>query len=264
MSFALELKDLRKNFGKTEILRGVQLGARPGERVAVIGPNGAGKSTLLSCLMAYTPPSHGTIRVLGEEWGKFDWRVLRERVGIVSSSLTTRIPESESALAIVIGGRFAQLGLRGEHFTDEDANDARALLARFHAEYLCDRSWGALSQGERQRVLIARALMTRPALLIVDEPCAGLDPVARERFIRQLDAFARAPHAPALVLVTHHVEEIPPAFTHTLLLREGRSFAAGPRDELLTSEKLSAVFDASITIAREGDRYRLLRVEPRD
>lgn len=264
MTPIIEVLGLRVDRYNARVIEHIDWTVRPGEHWTILGPNGAGKSTLLSCLMAYTPPSHGTIRVLGEEWGKFDWRVLRERVGIVSSSLTTRIPESESALAIVIGGRFAQLGLRGEHFTDEDANDARALLARFHAEYLCDRSWGALSQGERQRVLIARALMTRPALLIVDEPCAGLDPVARERFIRQLDAFARAPHAPALVLVTHHVEEIPPAFTHTLLLREGRSFAAGPRDELLTSEKLSAVFDASITIAREGDRYRLLRVEPRD
>ena len=261
MTPIIEVLQLRVERYNARVIEEINWRVMPGENWTIIGPNGAGKSTLLSCLMAYTPPSAGTIRVLGEEWGQFDWRVMRQRIGIVSSSLTTRVPNNESALRVVIGGRFAQLGLRGEEFTPEDEADARAQLQRFRADHLCEQPWAALSQGERQRVLIARALMTNPALLIVDEPYAGLDPVAREHLIRQLDAFTREENSPVLVLVTHHVEEIPASFSHVLLLREGRTFAAGPRDELLTSEKLSEVFDADITIQREGDRFRLVHVE---
>lgn len=257
----IEVRDLRVERFNTQIIRGIDWTVRPGENWVILGPNGAGKTTLLSCLMAYTPPSAGEIHVLGERWGHYDWRRLRERVGIVSSSLVARVPAADAALHVVIGGRYAQIGLRGESVTPTLEANARRHLRALGIEALADRHWGVLSQGERQRVLIARALIAEPALLIVDEPCAGLDPVARERFIQQLDALARDPDAPALVLVTHHIEEITPGFSHVLMLKDGRSRAAGPIEALLTSDELSATFGAPLEIGRTGGRYQLLRVE---
>lgn len=257
----IEVQDLRVERHNAQVLRGVDWTVRPGENWVILGPNGAGKTTLLSCLMAYTPPSAGEIHVLGERWGHYDWRKLRERVGIVSSSLVARVPEGDSALHVVMGGRYAQIGLRGEAITPALEADARRHLRALGVEALADRRWGVLSQGERQRVLIARALIAEPALLIVDEPCAGLDPVARERFIQQLDTLAKDPDAPALVLVTHHIEEITPGFSHVLMLKDGRSRAAGPIEALLNSEELSATFRAPMKVGRVGDRYQLLGVE---
>lgn len=263
MTPIIEIQNLRVDRFNARVVESISWTVKPGENWVIMGPNGAGKTTLLSCLMAYTPASGGTVRVLGEEWGKYDWRKLRERVGIVSSSLTARVPDSDTALQIVMGGKFAQIGLRGEDWTEEDRESALRYLEQFRATYIADRAWGALSQGERQRVLIARARMANPALLIVDEPCAGLDPVAREHFIRELDAFAKDPSAPSLVLVTHHVEEIPESFTHVLMLREGRTFASGLRQELLTDAQLSALFNADIAVEEHEGRYRLVRVNLR-
>lgn len=227
----------------------------------ILGPNGAGKTTLLSCLLAYTPPSKGTIDVLGERWGEYDWRKLRKRIGIVSASLLSRIPDGEPGLSVVVGGEHAQMGLRGETFSEDDRHRAMEHLRRVNAEMLHDRRWGVLSQGERQRVLIARALMANPALLIVDEPCAGLDPVARERFLRHLDELARDEDAPSLVLVTHHIEEVTPAFTHVLMLKDGRAYKTGRSEQLINSASLSAVFGAELRVERRGERFHLTHVE---
>lgn len=257
----IEVKNLRVDRYNARVIEAINWTVRAGENWVILGPNGAGKTTLLSCLMAYTPPSDGEIHVLGERWGHYDWRKLRERIGIVSSSLIARVPDGDAAVSVVIGGRYAQIGLRGEKVTDELRTEALGHLERLDALALQDRKWGVLSQGERQRVLIARALMANPALLIVDEPCAGLDPVARERFVQRLDQLTRDPKAPALVLVTHHVEEITPGFSHVLLLKDGRSRNSGPAETMLTSEELSETFGAPLTIVRRGDRYQLTDVQ---
>lgn len=245
------------------MLDGIDWTVRRGEHWVILGPNGAGKTTLLSCLLAYVPPSKGTIDVLGERWGEYDWRKLRERVGIVSASLLSRIPDREHALSVVVGGVHGQMGLRGETISEEEREHAMEHLRRVNAAQLHDRRWGVLSQGERQRVLIARALMPNPALLIVDEPCAGLDPVARETFLQHLDSLARDANAPSLVLVTHHIEEITPAFTHVLMLKDGRSYATGPTSELVSDASLSEVFGAELRVERRGDRFHLAHVELR-
>lgn len=257
----IEVKNLRVDRFNARVIESINWTVRRGENWVILGPNGAGKTTLLSCLMAYTPPTDGEIHVLGEQWGHYDWRKLRERVGIVSSSLIARVPETDLARNVVIGGRYAQIGLRGETITDELTQAALTELTRVGAAHLADRPWGVLSQGERQRVLIARALIARPALLIVDEPCAGLDPVAREHFVQQLDALTRDPDAPALVLVTHHIEEITLGFSHVLMLKDGRSRQSGPIAEHMTNEELSKTFGAPLTIEHENGRYRLLQVQ---
>lgn len=259
--YIIRVQGLQVNRYNARVLDGIDWTVRPNENWVILGPNGAGKTTLLSCLMAYVPPSKGTIDVLGARWGQYDWRKLRERVGIVSASLLHRIPDAETALAVVVGGLHAQMGLRGAAMDDDARTEALAHLERVNAAHLQDRPWGVLSQGERQRVLIARALMPKPALLIVDEPCGGLDPVARETFVRHLDQLARDKDAPSLVLVTHHIDEITPAFSHVLLLKDGRTYAAGLAAELINDETLSEVFGADLHITRRGDRFHLAQVE---
>lgn len=257
----IQVQGLKVNRFNARVLDGIDWTVRSGEHWVILGPNGAGKTTLLSCLLAYVPPSKGTIDVLGERWGEYDWRKLRERVGIVSASLLSRIPDREPGLHVVAGGAHGQMGLRGETLTQADRERAMEHLRRVNAEHLHDRRWGVMSQGERQRVLIARALMPNPALLIVDEPCAGLDPVARETFVQHLDGLARDAEAPSLVLVTHHIEEITPAFTHVLMLKDGRSYASGPTSELVSDASLSKVFGADLHVERRGDRFHLANVD---
>lgn len=258
--FIIRVQGLRVNRFNARVLDGIDWTVRPGENWVILGPNGAGKTTLLSCLLAYVPPSEGTIDVLGERWGKFDWRQLRERVGLVSASLLPRIPDAEQALGVVVGGLYAQMGLRGARVTDAQRTEALAHLQRVNAAHLQDRNWGVLSQGERQRVLIARALMPKPALLIVDEPCGGLDPVARETFVQHLDGLARDKDAPSLVLVTHHIDEITPGFGHVLMLKDGRTYAAGAAEDLIDDAHLSAVFGADLQVERRGGRFHLSQV----
>jgi iron complex transport system ATP-binding protein len=194
--------------------------------------------------------------VLGQRYGASDWRELRFQIGVVTSSFVAAIPPAEVALDTVVSGKFAQLDL-WHAGTRADRVAALKLLRFIGLARLATREWAYLSQGERQRVLIARALMARPRLLILDEPCAGLDPVAREHFLRFVEKLARRRNAPALVLVTHHVEEITPAFTHALLLRGGRVLAAGPRASTLTTATFSAAFGSRLRLSRRGPRLRL-------
>lgn len=256
MPFVLEVTGLRVERGRTAILRGVDWRVARGEHWVVLGANGSGKTSLLKALTGYLSPTTGKIALLGQRYGASDWRELRLKLGVVTSAFAASIPPCEPALDTVVSGKFAQLDL-WHAGTRADRLAAEKLLRSLGLARLAGREWAYLSQGERQRVLIARALMARPRLLILDEPCAGLDPVAREKFLRFLQKLARRRAAPALVLVTHHIEEITPAFTHALLLRAGRVVAAGPRRAVLSAANLSATFGARLSLARAGGRYQL-------
>lgn len=256
MASILEVNNLRVTRGRVEILRGIAWRVARGEHWAILGPNGSGKTSLLKALTGYLSPTAGEIALLGRRYGACDWRELRLQIGVVTSAFTASIPLAEPALDTVVSGKFAQLDL-WHRVARADRAAALRLLRGVGLAALAAREWAYLSQGERQRVLIARALMARPRLLILDEPCAGLDPVARENFLGFIDRLARRRGSPVLVLVTHHVEEIMPAFTHALLLRDGAVLAAGPRAEVLSSAKLSATFGAALRLQRRGARLRL-------
>ncbi|MBF6569534.1 MAG: ATP-binding cassette domain-containing protein [Candidatus Binataceae bacterium] len=232
-----------------------------GQHWTILGANGSGKTSLLSALTGYLPPTEGEISVLGQTYGRADWRELRTHVGIVSSSLHQLMDGHETALDILIGGLSAQIGYWGE-IAPADRKKAVAALKKIESEYLRDRPWRFFSQGERQRVLIGRALIARPKLLILDEPCAGLDPVAREHFLQFIERLARNRSAPTLVLVTHHVEEIMPVFSHVLILKAGAVLTAGHKHAVLTSGGLSRAFDARLRLSRARGRYAV-RVTPR-
>jgi iron complex transport system ATP-binding protein len=232
-----------------------------GQHWAILGPNGSGKTSLLRALTGYLPPTAGTIAVLGETYGRSDWRELRKRIGIVSSSIYQMMADNETALNAVLSGRYAQIGLWGE-IAPAEKREAARILRRVECGYLSGRPWMHLSQGERQRVLIGRALMARPRLLILDEPCAGLDPAAREHFLQFLERLARGRGAPALVLVTHHTEEITPSFSHVLVLKDGRVLASGIKARMLNARLLSEAFGVPVSLKRVRGRY-LLSVRPR-
>jgi len=252
----LQVHDLSIRRDRTVILNGVNWRVDQGENWVILGANGSGKTSLLRTITGYLAPTNGRIELLGEEFGKSDWRELRLHIGVVTNSFGSLIPLCENALDTVISGKFAQLDL-WMPVKAADRTAARRLLKRVDAAHLAKREWQYLSQGERQRVLIARALMSRPRLLILDEPCAGLDPVARRDLMAMVDDLAQMRHGPAIVLVTHHVEEITPTFTHALLLRSGEVAAAGPCSDVLTSTQLSKIFGTATKLYRGKDGMRL-------
>jgi iron complex transport system ATP-binding protein len=239
------------------ILDSVDWRVEAGQHWVILGANGSGKTSLLSVLTGYLAPSAGTIRVLGETYGRADWRELRTRIGLVSSSIRALMPPHENALNAVASGRRAMIGMWGE-VGEADARRAAEILREVEAEYLRDRPWRFLSQGERQRVLIGRALMADPRLLVLDEPCAGLDPIAREHFLAFVERLLGRAGAPTLVLVTHHVEEIVAGFSHVLVMRGGSVLAAGPRELVMTSAVLSRAFDAPVQLSSDRGRYSLI------
>jgi len=238
------------------ILDAIDWRVEAGEHWVILGANGSGKTSLLSVLTGYLGPTAGTISVLGETYGRADWRELRTRIGLVSSSIRQLMPAHETALNAVISGRSAMIGMWGEA-PEADRRRAIEILREVEAEYLVDRPWRVLSQGERQRVLIGRALMAEPQLLVLDEPCAGLDPVAREHFLGFIERLLGRGGAPTLVLVTHHVEEIVAGFSHVLVLRAGGVLEAGPRSRVMTSATLVRAFDAPLELVFDGGRYSL-------
>jgi iron complex transport system ATP-binding protein len=252
----LEIAGLCIRRGDVRILDNVSWRVQRGEHWAILGANGSGKTSLLSALTGYLTPTSGTITLLGSRYGRTDWRELRKRVGLVSSSIRQMMPDSEPAMETVVSGKYAMIDLWGR-VTPADRKRARHLLRQIQCEHLAERPWGYLSQGERQRILIGRALMGRPHLLILDEPCAGLDPVAREHFLQFLQRLGRQRRSPTLVLVTHHVEEIAPVFSHTFILREGRAFAAGRTRATLTSMNLSQAFYARVRLNSDRGRFSL-------
>ena len=238
------------------ILHEVNWRVERGQHWVILGANGSGKTSLLSALTGYLMPTSGEIRIGTATFGAADWREVRRSVGLVSSSLGHQIEPGQTARAVVLSGSDAQINFWGRPAAAVERH-ARRILQRVKATHLAEREWRYLSQGERQRVLIGRALMARLRIMFLDEPCSGLDPIAREDFLKFLTALARGPHAPTLVLVTHHVEEIVPLFGQVLLLRKGRTLASGPREKVLTSANLSATFGAPTTVRRTGSRYRL-------
>ncbi len=227
-----------------------------GQHWVVLGANGSGKTSLLSALTGYLFPSGGEILLLGEVYGETDWRELRKRIGIVSSSVRQLMAESEPALITVASGKYAMIDFWGTVTHDEKAQ-ALKLLDQVECAYLEDRPWDVLSQGERQRVLIARALMAKPSLLILDEPCAGLDPAARESFLNFVQRLGLQKNSPTLILVTHHVEEIRPVFSHALLLKDGRVQVSGEKDKVLTSRNLSQTFGMPAKLTKVGNQFAL-------
>ncbi len=248
--------------GGETILDDVSWCVEPGQHWAILGANGSGKTSLLSALTAYLTPSAGRVEVLGAAYGRTDWRELRKHVGLVSSSIRQMIGDEATALEIIVSGKDAALNVWGRLAETDRARGTR-LLRQVEGGALAARRWGVLSQGERQRVLIGRALMASPALLILDEPCAGLDPLAREGFVQFLQRLGGRKRAPALVLVTHHVEEIADVFTHALLLRGGRVLAAGRKETVLTTAGLTAAFGAPMRLRRDRQGRYALSVQHR-
>ena len=225
------------------------------QRWVVLGPNGAGKPTLLQLAATMMHPSSGTVTVLDEQLGRTDVFELRSRIGFASSAMAKRIPGDETVLNTVLTAAFAVLGRWNERYEPIDERRARRVLAEWHLEHLAERTFGTLSDGEQKRVQIARAVMTDPELLLLDEPTASLDLGAREELLTLLGGYAQAPTTPAMIMVTHHVEEIPVGFTHVLLLRDGAIVAAGPLGEALTAEALTETFGQPITLSSEDGRY---------
>ncbi len=225
------------------------------ERWVVLGPNGAGKTSLLRMAAAEVHPTSGIAHLLGEVIGKTDVGELRPRIGWSSAAVASRIPREEKVSDLVLSAGYAVLGRWRERYDDVDTDRAIDMLESLGAEHLSDRTYGTLSEGERKRVLIARAMMTDPELLLLDEPAAGLDLGGREELVERLGDLAADPDSPAMVLVTHHVEEIPPGFTHGLLLNEGAVVAQGLLPDVLTAENLSEAFRQSIALDRVDGRY---------
>jgi iron complex transport system ATP-binding protein len=225
------------------------------EKWVVLGPNGAGKTTLLRLAATELYPTCGLVHVLGQRLGRTDVFELRPRIGFSSSSLASRIPSDEVVADLVISAGYAVLGRWRERYEDVDRTRAAGLLTALGVDGMAGRRFGTLSEGERKRVLIARALMTDPELLLLDEPAAGLDLGGREDLLARLSTMANDPDAPATVLVTHHVEEIPPGFTHAMLMREGAVVAQGLLEAVLSEDNLSKAFGVDLALQRVGERY---------
>jgi len=296
------------------ILHAVEFAVGVGQHWVILGPNGSGKTTILQIIAGYQWPTRGRVSVLGQVLGAVDVRELRREIGIVSTAITSRVPGGDTCLQVVMSGRFASLGLFYQRPTEEDAKRAQELLVQVGCGDLRDRAFGVLSAGERQRVMLARALMPSPRLLLLDEPTARLDIGGRESFFRALrdlvqepspgvadtsgitrsggaaaeapaiaamggavpevsgvglaaglpQAYCRETTPPTVLFVTHHVEEVMPIFTHALLLRRGGVVAAGPVEDTLTSEKVSAAYDLEIQVLRSGGRLWALPVDDED
>jgi iron complex transport system ATP-binding protein len=249
----LGLHDLTVVRDGKPILDDVSWEVEADQRWVVLGPNGAGKTTLLQVVSANMHPSSGTATILGDTLGKVDVFDLRPRIGFASTALARRIPGNEAVLDVVMTAAYSVTGRWNEEYDDLDLRRARRVLAEWRLEHLEGRLFGTLSDGEQKRVQIARSVMTDPELLLLDEPAASLDLGAREELLQLLGAYATAPQSPAMVMVTHHVEEIPRGFTHALLLAEGRIRAAGPIAEILTEEHLSEAFGLPLVVATSED-----------
>ncbi|WP_205472246.1 ABC transporter ATP-binding protein [Nocardioides sp. SYSU D00038] len=259
MSAVLELTDVTVRRGDNLLLDRVSWTVEEDERWVVLGPNGAGKTTLLQIAAAQLHPTSGRAAVLEEVLGRVDVFELRPRIGLTSAVLAERIPRHEKVADVVVSASYGVLGRWREDYDELDHDRARWLMQEMGVTGLRDRTFGTLSEGERKRVQIARALMTDPELLLLDEPGAGLDLGGREDLVATLSTLAYDPDSPATVLVSHHVEEIPPGFSHALLLRGGRVTAQGLVDHVLTEENLSRTFGMPLTLDRVDGRFAARR-----
>jgi iron complex transport system ATP-binding protein len=256
----LELAGVSIRRGESTLLEDVSWQVDEADRWVVLGPNGAGKTTLVQVCAAQIHPSDGVAGILGEVLGTTDVFELRPRIGLTSAAIAERIPRSETVGDVVVSASYAVIGRWREHYDDLDHERAATLLVEMGADHLVDRTFGTLSEGERKRVQIARALMTDPELLILDEPAAGLDLGGREDLVSTLSNLANDDLSPATVLVSHHVEEIPPGFTHALMLRRGKVVAQGPIEQVMTADALSETYAMPLLLDTHPDgRYAARR-----
>lgn len=255
MTDVLDLVDVSLMRDGKKLLSSITWQVADGERWVVVGPNGAGKTTALQIAGGNLHPSSGTARVLGETLGRVNVFDLRPRIGLTSAAVDLRIPRHEKVRDAVLTASYGQLGRWRERYEELDTGRAEDLLAWWGMAGFAEREYGTLSSGERKRVLVARALMTDPELLLLDEPAAGLDLAGREDLVRRLGNHAADPNSPVTILVTHHVEEIPPGFTHVLMLRQGAVVAAGPIELTLTAENLSTCFGIPLAVQTVEGRY---------
>lgn len=256
---ALDLRNITVRRGTSTLLDSVSWRVEEDERWVVLGPNGAGKTTLIQVCSAQMHPTSGTATILGETLGEIDVFELRPRIGLTSAAIVDRIPDDEKAADVVVSAAYGVTGRWRELYDAPDHERAHALLAEVGAGALLERTFGTLSEGEKKRVLIARALMSDPELLVMDEPAAGLDLGGREDLVSTLSSLAADDYAPATILVSHHVEEIPPGFTHGLLLRAGHLVAAGPLADVMTAEALSEAFGLALQVSYDDGRYSARR-----
>jgi len=255
MPQVLEFSDVVVRRNARNIVDHLDWSVEDDQRWVVLGPNGAGKTTLLQLADTLVHPTSGRVTILGEQLGRTDVFELRPRIGFASSAMARRVPAEETVLNVVLTAAYSVVGRWNEAYEDIDERRALRVLAEWRLDHLADRTFGTLSDGEQKRVQIARAIMTDPELLLLDEPAASLDLGAREELLILLGGYAQAPTTPAMVMVTHHVEEIPVGFTHVLLLRDGRVVSAGPLAEALTSENLTEAFGVPITLTADAGRY---------
>ena len=256
----VEIRDVDVVRGESHLLRSVDWTVRSDERWVLLGPNGAGKTTLLQLAAAQLHPTRGEVRILGETMGAVDVFELRPRIGLTSAALAQRIAPGERVGDVVVSAGYAVVGRWRERYDVHDLTRAAMLMQQWGVAPMAHRPFGTLSEGERKRTQIARALMTDPELLLLDEPGAGLDLGGREDLVSRLAGLARHHYAPAQELVTHHVGEIPPGYSHALVLREGQVLAAGPTPEVLTAPVLSEAFGLPLQVQRENGRYSARRV----
>jgi iron complex transport system ATP-binding protein len=251
----LRLSGVDFDRASTPVLRAFDWEVNHGERWVVLGPNGSGKTTLMQLASGYLHPTRGTVEVLGERLGRTDVRALRRRVAMVSASVARMIVPWLASREVVVSARQGALEPWWHDYSPSERDSAVALLAAAGFEHIAEQPFGQLSEGERQQVLLARALMTDPELLLLDEPCAGLDMGSRERLLARLGALASARTAPPTVMVTHHVEEVPTGFTHALLVRSGRCLAAGHIESTLSAGSLSGCFGLPLRLTSEDGRW---------
>jgi len=259
MSSVLDFADVSVRRGEATLLDRINWSVDEDQRWVILGPNGAGKTTLLQIAAAQIHPSSGVAAVLGEELGSVDVFDLRPRIGLTSAAVADRIPRHEIVRDAVVSASYGIVGRWREDYESLDHHRAGQLLREVGVHALADREFGTLSEGERKRVQIARALMADPELLLFDEPGAGLDLGGREDLVQILSILANYEQAPVIVMVSHHVEEIPPGFTHGLLLREGRVVASGPIDDVMTERNLSQTFGMPLVVTRAAGRYAARR-----
>jgi iron complex transport system ATP-binding protein len=259
MGEVLRLDDVTLRRAENQILDAITWTVSAADRWVILGPNGAGKTSLITIASARAHPTTGTVTVLGETLGETDTQDLRIRVGLSSAALADRIPADETVRDIVMTAAHGVVGRWREKYESMDERRADDLLAAFGIHAFADRAFETLSEGERKRVQIARALMTDPELLLLDEPAAGLDFGGREELLGALSELAGDRRSPAIVMVTHHVEEVPLHFTHALLLKAGRIVAQGPLATTLTSENLSATYDLPVILREDNGRFSARR-----